>query len=79
MQNLALSNSNLLHPTSEYGATVTNFMILSPQGRWKYITAHKQAATVRAYYACNYTCIPGWGLTLEQPNDDLSLTTQKPN
>ena len=44
------------------------------QGRWKYITAHTQAATVRAYYACNYTCIPGWGLTLEQPNDDLSLT-----
>lgn len=74
MQNIALSNSNLLHPTQEYGATVTNFMILSPQGRWKYITAHTQAATVRSYFACPpYTCTPGWGITLESPNDDLSI------
>jgi len=75
MRNLALSNSNLLHPTQEYGATVTNFMILSPQGRWKYITAHTQTATVRSYFACPpRTCVPSWGLTLEEPNDDLSFS-----
>lgn len=75
MRNLALSNSNMLHPTSEYGATVTNFMVLSPQGKWKYITAHTQSATVRSYFACDYECIPGWGITLENPNDDLGLTS----
>lgn len=75
MQNIALSNSNLLHSTQEHGSTVTNFMLLSPQGRWKYITSHTQSATVRAYFACpGYTCVPGYGLTLESPNDDLSLT-----
>lgn len=74
MQNIALSNSNLLHPTMENGATVTNFMVLSPQGRWKYITAHTQAATVRTYFACSpYTCTPGWGITIESPNDDLNI------
>lgn len=73
MKNLALSNSNLLHPTQCFGATITNSMILSPSGEWKYITAHIQNATVRAYYGCNVTCIPGWGVTLEQPNDNLSF------
>lgn len=74
MRNIALSNSNLLHPTQLNGSTITNFMVLSPQGRWKYITSHVQSATVRAYYACHYACVPGYGITLESPNDDLSLT-----
>lgn len=77
LENIALSNSNLLHPTFFNGATVTNFKVLSPQGAWKYITAHTQAVSIVPYYFCNCgdpCSVYEWGTAINPPvSDDTGL------
>lgn len=53
MQNICLSNSNLLNPTKFNGANMSNFRILSPEGEWKDIYAHSQGAYVVAEPTCD--------------------------
>lgn len=77
MQNIAMANSNLLHPTMFNGATATNFRVLSPQGLWKSITAHTQGASVVSYYYCQCSPTCGtwdFGYPLSDVSHDLSLT-----
>ena len=52
MDNICMSNSNLLHSTFFNGATATNFKILSPQGYWKYVGTHTQSAQSKQPYEC---------------------------
>lgn len=77
LENIALSNSNLLHPTLFNDATVTNFKVLSPQGVWEYITAHKQSVRIVPYYFCNCgspCSVYEWGSAIEPPtSEDTNL------
>lgn len=74
IQNIALSNSNLLHPTKFNGANMSNFRIFSYEGIWKDIYAHSQNEIVRPYYECNCGggCNPtNWGNVLGNVNDEM--------
>lgn len=64
IQNICLSNSNLLHPTKFNNANMSNFRILSPEGEWKDIYGHSQVATVKPYPTCADR-IYNWGIILE--------------
>ena len=69
--NPAMSNANVLHPTKFNDSHVSNFRVLSPEGRWKDIFAHTQTAHVGAYPTCgSYT--GNWGVLLDEPQDDVS-------
>lgn len=46
MDNVAMSNSNLLHPTRFNGSTSSNFKFLSSEGLWKNIFTERQDAVV---------------------------------
>lgn len=49
MNNICLSNSNILHPTKFYDSSFSNFRILTPEGIWRSVFAHKQNASVVPY------------------------------
>lgn len=66
IQNICLSNSNLLNPTKFYNANMSNFRILSPEGEWKDIYSCSQGAQVKAYHYCSGP-IWDWGIGLLDP------------
>lgn len=70
IQNIALSNSNLLHPTKFNGANMSNFRVFSYEGIWKDIYAHTQNEKITPYYVCS-GCIPYWANTLDTVNDEV--------
>ena len=48
MDNVAMSNANLLHPTKFNGSNSSNFKFLSADGLWKNVFTERQDATVVA-------------------------------
>lgn len=68
--NPAMSNSNPMHPTKFNGATLSNFRVLSSDGRWKNIYAHSQVASVQGDPTCSETT--SWHVMLGNVNNDLS-------
>ena len=74
IQNIALSNSNLLHPTKFNGANMSNFRIFSYEGKWRDIYAHSQNEIIKPYYKCCCDCqcaIDNWGTVLSDVNDEM--------
>ena len=49
MNNISMSNSNILHPTKFWNCSFTNFKVLTPEGIWRSIYAHEQTASVQPY------------------------------
>lgn len=72
IQNICLSNSNLLHPAKFYNANMSNFRILSPEGEWKDIYSCSQGAQVKAYHYCSGPTL-NWGVGLLDPVFDGNL------
>lgn len=70
IQNIALSNSNLLHPTKFNGANMSNFRIMSYEGVWKDIYAHSQNEKIIPYFVCG-GCTPYWANVLDTVNDEM--------
>lgn len=66
----SMSNANVLHPTKFNGSQVSNFRILSPEGRWKDIFAHTQSANVKGYPTCDPEP-SNWGILLDEPRDNV--------
>ena len=54
MDNLAMSNSNILHTTKFNQSTASNFRVLASEGIWKNIFMHKQDASVVSYPTLGY-------------------------
>jgi len=54
MDNLAMSNSNILHTTKFNQSTASNFRVLASEGIWKNIFMHKQDASVVNYPTLGY-------------------------
>lgn len=68
IKNICLSNSNLLHPTNFYGANISNFRVMMPDGEWTNVYAHSQGATPKIYHYCNLEPDPMYGIHLEEPS-----------
>lgn len=49
MNNICLSNTNILHPACFWNSTFTNFKILTPEGMWRAVQCHRQDASVVPY------------------------------
>lgn len=69
--NAGLSNSNPLHPTKFNGATMSNFRVLSSDGRWKNIYAHIQGAAVLADPTCKDE-VTSWHVMLGDVNNNIA-------
>lgn len=52
MNNICLSNSNILHPTKFNGADFSNFKILTKNNGWVSIFRHEQTASVVPWFNC---------------------------
>lgn len=70
--NPAMSNSNPLHPTKFNGATMSNFRVLSSDGRWKDIYAHTQSASTKPDPTCSTEPPSSWHTMLNDVGSDLS-------
>ena len=66
MDNICMSNCNLLYPTKFNGSQVSNFRVLAPDGLWRDIFGFSQVATVKAMPIC-YGYVSNWGYPLSRP------------
>lgn len=75
MKDVEFFNANLLHPTQCFNCKITNFLVMSPQGLWKYINIHHQSATIKGFYQCicgGVLCYPtAWGGITHAPTDEV--------
>lgn len=67
MENIGLSNSNLLYPTKFNNSSISNFRYLGSDGEWKNVFSYSQVGTVFGYHTCGQ-CVPNFGYPLAQPN-----------
>lgn len=69
MNNISLSNSNILHPTKFYNSTFSNFKVLTPEGIWRSIFYHEQTASVVPYPSLGPP--PDYAIHLNTPTHSL--------
>lgn len=66
LDNICMSNSNLLYPTKFNGSDLSNFRILSPEGIWKNIYAYEQHAEAVSRFTCTGP-VTEWGYPVSNP------------
>lgn len=69
MDNICLSNSNILHPTKFYNCRFTNFKVLTSEGLWRSIYLHEQTASVVPYPSLGPS--PDYAIHLNTPTHNL--------
>lgn len=67
MDNICLSNSNIIHSTKFFGCNFGNFKILTPEGTWRSIYAHEQSASVVPWPSRNSIGIKDYAIHLNSP------------
>lgn len=67
IDNIALSNSNLLSPTKFNKANMSNFRVLSPEGEWRDIYSMVQGGKLRATSSPCDDYVSNWAVLLENP------------
>ena len=70
MDNIAMSNSNILHTTKFNKSTTSNFRVLASDGIWKNIFMHKQDASAVSYPTLGYS--EDWACVLSNVTDYFS-------
>ena len=70
MDNIAMSNSNILHTTKFNKSTTSNFRVLASDGIWKDIFVHKQDASAVSYPTLGYP--EDWAYVLNNVTDYFS-------
>lgn len=70
MDNIAMSNSNILHTTKFNQSTSSNFRMLASDGVWKNIFTHKQDASAVSYPTLGYP--EDWAYVLNNVVDYFS-------
>nr|DAT40223.1 MAG TPA: hypothetical protein [Caudoviricetes sp.] len=76
VQNIAMSNSDIINPTQFYDAQWSNFKVLCEDSKWRSIYTLQQGAEVKPYPVCG-GCAPTFATRLAQPSDytpDFILT-----
>lgn len=69
MDNICMSNSNILHPTRFHNCKFTNFKVLTPEGIWRSIYSHEQSASVVPYPSVGPP--PDYAIHLNPPTHGL--------
>ena len=71
MDNICMSNSNIIHPTKFYNSTFSNFKILTPEGVWRSVYAHQQSASVVPWPANLAINIRDYAIHLNTPTHNV--------